>query len=488
MRSAWPAALDDDDPDVRLRRTRVALETVIGRIRLASFFYPVMLAAYLLLVLEAPAGDVGVTIAVTGVQLALAATRAALYRFSAHSRQLAPDAWRRIVSLAAAAVMFVWDAYMVFEVAVRQLDATSLLLLAASLVFRASGTYGACPDLYIHGQWSRWSRLPLLVAPFVLPFHDGLVLGFAFLSHFIYAERQATQLNDEFWRRVVATDSLAAAHAELRHEVSMRERAEVELRLAQKLESVGRLAAGIAHEINTPLQAIVGSLAFVDDGVAQLLGITRAYRDGTATAELADELEFLEANLPDSLQLANECLERTATIVRSVKTFAHPNIAAKGRLDVNDAVTTTLAIARHECAKVADVVTELGALPIIDGYTSEINQALLNIIVNAVDAMSGEPAKRGTLRVETRREADDIVIAISDTGPGIADAIKDRIFDPFFTTKQVGKGTGQGLAIARTVIAQRHGGAISFASSPERGTTFTIRLPVDAASVARAAA
>jgi signal transduction histidine kinase len=471
-------ALDDADPEVRRRRTSIALETVIGRIRVASFFYPAMFGAYLLLVLDAPAGDVGPTIAAFAVQVVLAVCRAVAYHRTTHARQIAPDRWRRIVAIAAAAVMFVWDAYLVFEVSKRGLDATTMLLLAASLVFRASGTYGAAPDLFIHGLWSRWSRLPLLAAPFVLSLRDGGVLAFALLSQFVYAEAQVKQLNAEFWRRVIATDSLATAHAELRHEVAMRERAEIELRLAQKLESVGRLAAGIAHEINTPLQAIVGSVAFVDENVGELVAIARAYRDGTATPEQADELEFLAKNLPESLQLANECLERTATIVRSVKAFAQPSSDAKGQLDVNSAIETTLALTRYECAKVADVVTELGELPIALGYTGELNQALLNIIVNAVHAMADLPA-RGTLRVTTRFDAgaDAIVIAIADTGAGIPDAVKDRVFDPFFTTKDVGKGSGQGLAIARAVIAQRHGGEIAFESTPGRGTTFTLRLP-----------
>ncbi|HEX4455946.1 MAG TPA: ATP-binding protein [Kofleriaceae bacterium] len=489
MKRAWPVALDDPDPDVCQRRTVVALETVVGRIRVASFFYPVLFAAYLLLVLDAPAGDVGATVAALGIQLGLAVARAVAYHRSTHARQLEPDVWRRVVAIAAASVMFVWDAYLMLEVALRGFDSSTMLLLAASLVFRASGTYGAAPDLYIHGVWSRWSRLPLLAAPFMLPMRDGAVLAFALLSQFVYGEVQAKQLNAEFWRRIVATDSLAAAHAELRREVAMRERAEVELRLAQKLESVGRLAAGIAHEINTPLQAIVGSIAFVDDNASELVAIARAYRDGTATPEQADELEFLATNLPESLLLANECLERTATIVRSVKSFARSSSDAKRRLDVNEAIETTLAITRHECAKVADVVTELGELPIALGYAGELNQALLNIIVNAVHAMADVPA-RGTLRIATRFDAGTraIVIAIADTGVGIPDAIKDRVFDPFFTTKDVGKGSGQGLAIARTVIAQRHGGDIAFESKPGRGTTFTLRLPVDAADPDRAAA
>jgi signal transduction histidine kinase len=468
VKSAWPAAFDDPDPDVRLRRTRIALETVIERIRPATLVYPLLLAGYLLLVLGSPT-DLAATALAIGVQVVLAVSRALVYRRTARLRESAPDRWRRVVAAFSASVMFAWDAFMVFEVWSRRLDANTMLLVTASLVMRASGTYAASPDLYIHGLWSRWSRIPLLVAPVLLPTRDGVIMACVFLSHMLYAEAQSRQLNAEFWRRILATDSLAAAHAELRHEVAMRERAEVELRLAQKLDSVGRLAAGIAHEINTPLQATVGSLAFVDEGVGELLAITRAYQAALPAPDptLASELDYL----------ALECLERTASIVRSVKMFAHPNLVPKGRLDINEALATTLNVARHECAEVADVVTDLGELPIIEGYAGELNQAFLNIIVNAVHAMAASGI-RGTLGVTTRCEGGDIRIAISDTGVGIPEPIKDQIFDPFFTTKEVGRGTGQGLAIARAVITKRHGGELTFESALGRGTTFTIRIPI----------
>src|ERR1700744_495146 len=143
--------MDDPDPEVCRRRTVIALETVIGRIRVASFFYPVLFAAYLLLVLDAPAGDLGPTVVALCAQTALAVGRVVGYHRSTHARQVAPDVWRRFVAVAAASVMFVWDSYLMFEVAVRGIDTNTMLLLAASLVFRASGTYGASPDLFIHG-------------------------------------------------------------------------------------------------------------------------------------------------------------------------------------------------------------------------------------------------------------------------------------------------------------------------------------------------
>jgi signal transduction histidine kinase len=361
-------------------------------------------------------------------------------------------------------------------------------------VLRASGTYAASPDLFVHGLWSRWTRAPLLIAPLVVGTRGGIALAVLFLAHFVYGEAQARQLNAEFWRRVTATDSLAIAHAALQREIAIRQRAEAELRLAQKLESVGRLAAGIAHEINTPLQAMVGSLDFVGDGIHELLDIARAYQasaPGIAHPELADELAYLAINLPDSLALANDCLDRTATIVRSVKTFAHPGTGPRSKVDLNHALQTTLAVARHAWVRVADVVTELGEIPLVDGDAGELNQVFLNLIINAVDAMAPvheTTGVRGTLRVTTCVDAGRVRIAIADTGVGIPDPIRDKIFDPFFTTKEPGKGTGQGLMIAHTVVTQRHGGELCCESTVGHGTTFVVWLPIGVADELQQAA
>jgi signal transduction histidine kinase len=494
VRLAWPQALDDPDPEVRLRRTRLALETIISRIRPALFFYPALLCGYL--ALAHASANVTATVVAIGLQLGLSIGRSVVYRRSTAARDANPERWRTIVALLAAAVMIVWDSFLLFEVWQRELDAPAMLLVTASLVLRASGTFAVSPDLRMYRMWSRWSSVPMLVAPIVLPTLDGLILMCAFLSHLVYSEVQSRNLNTEFWRGVIATDSLETAHAKLRLEVAMRERAEVELRLAQKLESVGRLAAGIAHEINTPLQVIVASHGFLEHGITDLLRISATYKAALspeARAALDPDLEvdlaYLAEELPESVRLAREQLDRTAGIVRSVKTFADFEGDGKVSLNINEALITTLTIARHECGEVADVVTDLGEVPRVDACVGELNQTFLHLIVNAAQAMAPvhtATGKRGTLGVTTRCEAGHVWIVISDTGVGVPDSIKDRIFDPFFTTKPVGQGTGQGLAMARTVVA-RHGGALTFESEVGRGTTFTIRLPI-AGTAARAAA
>ncbi|MCC7383195.1 MAG: GHKL domain-containing protein [Deltaproteobacteria bacterium] len=185
-------------------------------------------------------------------------------------------------------------------------------------------------------------------------------------------------------------------------------------------------------------------------------------------------------NAPKALDLCSDGLGRVANIVRSMKEFAHPDARQMTSVDLNRAITSTLTVASNEYKYVADVETELGELPLATCFAGEINQVLLNIIVNAAHAIADVVAgttQRGRIAVKTRHAGDQVIISISDSGGGIPDHARDKIFDPFFTTKPVGKGTGQGLAIARSIV-EKHDGAIEFDSVPGRGTTFIVRLPI----------
>lgn len=260
-------------------------------------------------------------------------------------------------------------------------------------------------------------------------------------------------------------------------------RTELELRQAQKLEAIGRLAAGVAHEINTPMQFVSDNLKFVTESAGELLAVAKA----CTTPEQAREadLAYLDENMPTALEHARAGVQRVASIVRSMKEFAHPGSAEAGPVDLNAAIMNTLTLSRYEYKLVADVETHLGDIPTIQGNGGELNQVLLNLVVNAAHAISDVVAKRsrdrGLITVSSRVDGMHVVIEVSDTGSGIGDAIKHRVFEPFFTTKVVGRGTGQGLAIARRVI-ERHGGTLEFASAytgtRNAGTTFTIRLPI----------
>ena len=279
-------------------------------------------------------------------------------------------------------------------------------------------------------------------------------------------------------------------------DVTEKRQLESELRQAQKLESVGRLAAGVAHEINTPVQFVNDSVHFVRDAFGDLARVLASCeellrqapegeRSGpiaelAAAAEEAD-LAYLLEHVPKALERSLEGLGRVATIVRSMKEFAHPDQKEMAPADLNHAVWNTLVIARNEYKYVAELETELGELPAVTCLVGEINQVVLNIVVNAAhaigDVVKGSE-KKGRITVTTAVEGEDVLISIADTGGGIPTAIRERIYDPFFTTKEVGKGTGQGLAIARNVVVEKHGGALHFETEPGRGTTFFIRLPI----------
>ena len=298
------------------------------------------------------------------------------------------------------------------------------------------------------------------------------------------------------------TEQLASANEALRKEMTERQQVELSLRLAQKLESVGRLAAGVAHEINTPVQFVNDSVHFIREGVQELTSLIGHYREsskavlsGAAAQKITDaeeevDLPYLLENLPGALDRSLDGLARIATIVRSMKEFAHPDQSGMSEVDLNRAIESTLTLARNEYKYVAEVKTELGELPKVCCHGGEVNQVVLNLLVNAAHAI-GDVVKgtdqKGLITVRSRVDGGMVEIAITDTGGGIPEAIRGKIFDPFFTTKEVGRGTGQGLAIARSVVHDKHGGDLTFETELGRGTTFFIRLPLGGKEATRAA-
>jgi two-component system NtrC family sensor kinase len=186
--------------------------------------------------------------------------------------------------------------------------------------------------------------------------------------------------------------------------------------------------------------------------------------------------------VPGSFESCQDGISRISTIVRAMKEFAHPDQSEMASADLNRALQTTLAVAKNEYKYVADVTTDFGDLPPVLCHVGDLNQVFLNLIVNAAHAIGdvvGKGGSKGTIRITTCQEGDSARIDIADTGSGIPEAIRQRIFDPFFTTKEVGKGTGQGLAIARSIVVTKHHGSLTFESEVGKGTTFTIRLPID---------
>jgi PAS domain S-box-containing protein len=281
-------------------------------------------------------------------------------------------------------------------------------------------------------------------------------------------------------------------------DITGRDEAELELRHAQKLESVGRLASGIAHEINTPIQFVGDNTRFLQDSFGGLQALLTQYQElrdaadsGAVSRELLAKVRdveeesdcaYLLEEIPKALAQTLDGVTRVATIVRAMKEFAHPEGKEMAAADLNRALLSTLTVARNELKYVADVETEFGDLPLVVCNIGDLNQVFLNLLVNAAHAI-GESAKgtgqKGKIRVCTLSEGSHVLVTISDSGCGIPEANRTKVFDPFFTTKEVGRGTGQGLAIARSVVVDRHKGALTFESDEGKGTTFYVRLPVD---------
>lgn len=287
----------------------------------------------------------------------------------------------------------------------------------------------------------------------------------------------------------------------IRRDISEEVEMESRLRQAQRLESVGRLAAGIAHEINTPMQYVGDNTRFLQDCIKDLLSTTERYikmvatvRDSSITPEFLSEAEafiagididFLSTEIPEAIRQSLEGIDRVTKIVRAMKEFSHPSKEEKSATDLNRAIETTVTIARNEWKYAADVVMDFDdRLPLVPCLPGEFNQVMLNLIVNSAHAIAsinnnGSRGK-GTITIRTRQHGSWAEIQVADTGCGIPDDIQGKIFDPFFTTKGIGKGTGQGLSIARSVIVEKHNGSISLESKAGQGTRFTIKLPLNA--------
>jgi signal transduction histidine kinase len=301
-------------------------------------------------------------------------------------------------------------------------------------------------------------------------------------------ERVESQQREQELRRHLAaveetvrirTVSLVQANEQLREQVRLRQAVEVELGLARKLEAVGRLASGIAHEINTPIQYISDSAHFLGSACDEMLSVIASAEQPMDT-NLAPDLPFLLDEVPHAIERIMEGTERVATIVRAMKEFAHPDATEKVPADLNRAIETTLLIARSEYKYVATVQLHCGEIPAVVCNVGELSQAFLNLIVNSAHALAdaGRDAETGRIIVRTALRDGRADLQFEDNGCGIAQEIIDKIYEPFFTTKEVGRGSGQGLAIARSIVVDKHAGRMSVASTPGVGTCFTLSLPV----------
>lgn len=287
-------------------------------------------------------------------------------------------------------------------------------------------------------------------------------------------------------------------------EITCRKRAQRELDRTQMLQNLGRLTAGIAHEINTPIQFVGDNLHFLSNSfqnISELLKmygdfneivISRTDGDGSISAEVEKiaafkeqtDMDFIVDEIPHAIAQTIDGINRVSTMIRAMRDFSHVDERRMALADLNKALNTAIIILRNEIKYVADVKAELdGDLPQVMCCIDEINQVFLILLINAAQSISkvaaGQSSKRGVITITTRFVDGNVVISISDTGGGIAPEIRDRIFEAFFTTKPAGMGTGQGLSIARSIIVERHAGSLEFETEEGAGATFTVSLPVE---------
>ncbi len=282
-------------------------------------------------------------------------------------------------------------------------------------------------------------------------------------------------------------------------DITNRKALEDTLAQTEKLKSIGQLAAGIAHEINTPTQYVGDNTRFLQDAFQDIIQVLNSFEaffeaaktDGVSAdliAKVEEDIEeadvgYLIEEIPTAIDHTLQGVERIAKIVRAMKEFSHPGQDEKTAIDINKTIESTITVARNEWKYVAEMETDFDAsLPLVPCLPGELNQVILNLIINAAhaiaDVIAENSTEKGLIKVATRLKENWAEIQISDSGPGIPEEFRHRIFDPFFTTKEMGKGTGQGLAISHTVIVEKHGGTLNLETQEGKGTTFSIYLPL----------
>lgn len=288
----------------------------------------------------------------------------------------------------------------------------------------------------------------------------------------------------------------------IRRDVTERRTLEDQIRNSQKMEAIGQLAAGIAHEINTPIQYVGDNTNFVKEcwePISQLLThageMRRQLAAGDGGADIvarydecaaSADLDYIVGEMPRAIEQSIEGIQRVSKIVQAMKEFSHPGMEEKRAIDINRAIETTITVAKNEWKYVAEMTTCFDrSLPPVPCIAGEFNQVILNLLVNAAHAISEATAKsmsqdKGQITISTRRAGNCVEIAVQDSGTGIPEKIRARVFDPFFTTKEVGKGTGQGLNLAHTTIVKRHDGKLWFETEEGKGTTFFVQIPLAA--------
>ncbi len=264
---------------------------------------------------------------------------------------------------------------------------------------------------------------------------------------------------------------------------AVRDQNEFKLRQSQKLEALGQVAAGIAHELSAPLQALGDNVQFLREAFRTLHPVLRAALAGPPppAAPPGTDLAALVADIPATLDETLEAIARACDVVRAMGVLVHPGADELIATNLNRVATSALVLTRSRIRGVATVDTALAELPAVLCHPGLVSQVIINLLINAADAVEEkvrQTGELGTIRLATVALGPWVELSVTDTGLGIPEGIQEHVFEPFFTTKPLGAGSGQGLAIARMIVEQHHRGRLSFASVPGQGTTFTMRLPV----------
>jgi len=338
-------------------------------------------------------------------------------------------------------------------------------------------------------------------AAFYANMWNTLNRGEVWSGHFTNKKKDGTLYEEDATISPVRNDAGEVTnYVAVKKDVTERLALEIQLRSCQKLESIGQLAAGIAHEINTPTQFISDNNRFLRDAFGKLDPLLKlcaelsasggeaqnpadALKKIAAAADMAS-IAFVSEEIPDAIEESLSGLARVTEIVSAMKSFSHPGTSGKQPVDLNQVIATTVTLSTNEWKYVSTIETDFDSeLPPVSCLPGEIGQVVLNMIVNAAhaiaDVVDEATGDLGRITIGTQRAGEQVEIRISDTGCGMPEEVKSRIFDPFYTTKEVGRGTGQGLAISRSVVVDKHAGSIAVESEPGKGTTFIVRIPLD---------
>ncbi|MBC1240413.1 sensor histidine kinase [Nostoc sp. 2RC] len=312
-------------------------------------------------------------------------------------------------------------------------------------------------------------------------------------------KQQRSQLRSALQIKENLAEIAEAQAKKLENSLKELQQTQAQLVQAEKMSSLGQLVAGVAHEINNPVNFIYGNIQFVKDYTESLLNLVALYQQfyRNPTPEIQKyieqiELDFLLEDLPKILDSMELGAERISEIVLSLRNFSRLDEAEKKSVDVHQGLDSTLLILQNRFKSSVDhpaikIIKNYGDLPLVDCYPGQLNQVFMNIISNAVDALDQHNNKRGiteihanpnTITITTEIIETNCVIRIADNGSGMTEAVKERLFDPFFTTKPVGKGTGLGLSISYQIVVEKHGGTLKCISQPGQGTEFWIEIPL----------